>query len=170
MNYLLSWKYKHFFVRPATNIDIPQVKDLVFSVLNEYGLKPNESGKDKDLADIEKNYFSVGGFFGVAEDSNSKKIVGSFGLCPISKEVLELRKMYLAKPVRGQGLGRFMLGTAIAVAKEKKYRKIFLETISPLKEAIALYKQNGFIEIEPAEINDRVDRAFELELLKTTTK
>ena len=157
--------YKDFIIRPANNEDIPSIKNVVFGVLQEYGLKPLESSKDNDLNDIEQSYFNKGGYFGVAADINSNAIVGTFGLYPFTKDVYELRKMYLLKHVRGKGLGRSMLTYAIALAKEKHYTRMILETISPLKEAISLYKQAGFKEFIPAEINERVDKAFELSLV-----
>ena len=157
--------YKEFIIRPAKNEDIPSIKNVVFGVLQEYKLKPSETGKDNDLNDIEQSYFNNGGFFGVAIDTNLNDIVGTFGLYSLNKEVCELRKMYLLKRVRGKGLGKCILTYAIALAKGKRFKKIVLETISPLKEAIALYKQNGFKEVSPSEINDRVDQAFELKLL-----
>jgi GNAT superfamily N-acetyltransferase len=95
-------------------------------------------------------------------DAKSGEIVGTFGLYQIDKNICELRKMYLLKHHRGKGLGKFMLNTAIDISKENHYKKIILETISPLKEAISLYRQYGFREITPHEITERVDRAFEL--------
>ena len=61
-------------------------------------------------------------------------------------------------------MGKYILSSAIKIAREKHYSKIVLETISPLKEAIALYKKYGFKEVTPEQINDRVDQGFELEL------
>src|SRR5260221_5746350 len=157
--------YKEFIIRPATNEDIPSIKNVVFGVLQEYKLKPSETGNDNDLNNIEQSYFNNEGYFGVAVDTISNEIVGTFGLYSVNKDVCELRKMYLLKYVRGKGLGKCILTYAIKLAKEKHYVKIVLETISPLKEAISLYKQNGFKEISPLQINERVDQAFELKLL-----
>jgi putative acetyltransferase len=157
--------FKEFHIRPATNQDIPSIKKVVFSSLEEYALQPEENGKDSDLQDIEKNYFSNNGFFGVAVNINTNNIVGTFGLFPITKNICELRKMYLTKEVRGKGLGKFILKTVTGVAKEKHYKKIVLETISVLTVAISLYKQYGFKEIKPKEINERVDQAFELDII-----
>ncbi|MFT3912066.1 MAG: GNAT family N-acetyltransferase [Ferruginibacter sp.] len=156
--------YKNFIIRTAGNEDIPSIKRIVFGVLKEYNLKSNESGKDIDLNNIELNYFDKGGYFGVAVETVSNEIVGTFGLYPITANVCELRKMYLLKDERGKGLGKFILRCAIEIAKEKQYSKIVLETISYLKEAISLYKQHGFKEVSPKEVNDRVDQAFELSL------
>jgi len=155
--------YKEFLIRQSDNNDIPSIKNVVFSVLREYGLEPDETGKDSDLDNIE-NYLFNNGFFAVALAIKTNDIVGTFGLFSINKDVCELRKMYLLKQVRGKGLGKFILNTAINIAKEHHYKKITLETISQLKEAISLYKQYGFKEIVPAEISERVDQAFELNI------
>ncbi|HET6999727.1 MAG TPA: GNAT family N-acetyltransferase [Puia sp.] len=149
-------------VRAATNQDIPFIKKVVFSSLREFGLSPDENGKDKDLNDIESSYMSNNGFFGVVVHSETNAIVGCFGLFPVNDFTCELRKMYLLKESRGKGMGKLILDTAIRIAREKYYKKIILETISVLATAIALYKRYGFIEIKPKEISARVDQSFEL--------
>jgi putative acetyltransferase len=156
--------FKEYKIRAATNHDIPFIKNLVFTCLTEFGLRFDETGKDKDLNDIEKNYSYGNGFFGVAVQTGTNQIVGTFGLFPLSPEVCELRKMYLQKEIRGGGVGQFILQTAIQIAKEKQFHKIFLETISPLTAAISLYKKSGFTDIKPREINERTDQAFELDI------
>lgn len=158
--------YKNFYIRQAKNEDLPEIKRLVFGILKEYNLLPDEDGKDKDLYDLERNYFANSGFFGVAINDETEEIIGTFGLASINQDLCELRKMYLSKKFRGRGIGKFILHTAIDISKQLHYHKIVLETISPLKEAIALYKQSGFLEIPPHEINVRVDRAFELDITK----
>lgn len=153
-----------FHIRPATNEDVPAIKQIVFNVLKEYGLHPDEKGKDIDLEDIENNYIRPNGFFGVVIDVLTNSIVGTFGLYRIDDHTCELRKMYLIKQFRGKGIGQSMLETAIEIAKNKKYKRLILETIAPLKEAISLYKKFHFVEIPPVSINERVDAAYELRI------
>jgi putative acetyltransferase len=153
-----------FQIRVATNQDIPSIKNVVFSSLREFGLYPEENGKDKDLNDIEGSYLSNNGFFGVVVYTKTKLVVGCFGLFPVNDTVCELRKMYLLKESRGKGLGKLILDEAIFTAREKHYKKIILETISVLTTAIFLYKRYGFTEIKPKELNARVDQAFELNI------
>lgn len=50
-------------IRSARNTDTDAIKQLVFSVLDEYGLKPDPASTDQDLDDIEEQYFRRGGFF-----------------------------------------------------------------------------------------------------------
>ncbi len=155
---------KNPYIRDATNSDIASIKNVVFTSLIEHGLVPEESGKDKYLNDIEKNYFAANGYFGVLIDEDPHIVVGTFGLISIDNTTCELQKMYLIKRFRGKGWGKLMMDAAIEQAKQKNYKRIVLETVSQLKDAIALYKKYGFVEITPAIINKRVDQAFELKL------
>jgi len=155
---------KEYQIQAATNHDIASIKNVVFSSLREFGLLPDEKGKDMDLNDIESSYFLNNGFFAIVVHSETNFVVGCFGLFPMNENVCELRKMYLLKEQRGKGLGKFILDFAIQKAREMHYKKVVLETISVLTAAIFLYKQYGFKEIKPREINARVDQAFELDI------
>lgn len=151
-----------FTLRQATNDDIGAIQHVVFSVLEEYGLTPDPSGKDADINDVETNFITPNGYFGVVMDNET--VIGTIGLFRVSETEAELRKMYVLPHYRGAGIGKWMLEVVIAIAREKGYQQLTLETIAPLKEAIALYIDHGFSEIAPKEINDRVDRAFVLNL------
>ena len=154
----------NYLIRPANNTDISSIKNVVFTSLIEHGLIPEVFGKDKYLNDVEKNYFNALGYFGVLIEIDTQAVVGTFGLINIDKTTCELQKMYLTTRLRGKGLGKLMMDAAIEKAKQLKYKKIVLETVSQLQTAIALYKKFGFVEITPAIINKRVDQAFELKL------
>lgn len=160
----MDLKYKNYTLRKATNADGEQVKNIVFTSLTEYGLVPQEFGKDICLSDLDQNYFNSKGYFFVAVDEQSQELIGTIGLYYINDDLAEIRKMYIRKEHRGCGLGRFMLEQMSKKAIELNYKKLILETISPLVEAIALYKNFGFREVVPSVVNDRVDQAFEYEL------
>jgi putative acetyltransferase len=149
-------------LRPATNADSEQIKSVVFSVLKEYGLKPDSNSTDKDLDSIEESYFLNNGFFGVVEIENS--IVATVGLHQVDATICELRKMYSLPSQRGKGLGKSIIEFALSKAKELGYKRVILETASPLKEAIGLYKKYGFKEFTPEHLSSRCDQAFELYL------
>jgi len=135
----------------------------VYTVLAEYNLKPAPESTDADLKDIEHSYFERGGAFYVLEDSEAT-IIGAYGLWPVDKTTYELRKMYLKKSMRRKGLCKLMLEHALARAAGMGFKTITLETASPLKEAIALYKSYGFTEYTPNHLSARCDQAFSLEL------
>ncbi|MDH3494055.1 MAG: GNAT family N-acetyltransferase [Acidobacteriota bacterium] len=148
--------------RLATNADGERVRELVFGILDEYGLQPDIDGIDRDLFDIEKHYIGRGGVFEVLEDENGV-IVGSVGLSPVDEDSIELRKMYFDPSIRGHGLGKKTLSRMIATAEALGFKKIVLETASPLIEAIGLYKSFGFQSVSAAH-TPRCDQAFALNL------
>ena len=150
-------------LRPATSADGPAVRDLVFGVLREYGLKPDPADTDADLNDIEASYLARGGLFQVLETPDGR-IIGSVGLYPLGPGVCELRKMYLAPAARGQGQGRRLLEHALAAARARGFRRIVLETATVLKEAIALYRRYGFQPYQADHVASRCDQTYALDL------
>lgn len=150
-------------LRRATNADCEPVRTLVFTVLGEYGLRPDPSGTDADLDDIERSYFARGGTFSVLEDEDGS-VVGVYGLYPVQGRTCELRKMYLRRTHRGRGLGKLLLEDALASAGELGFTTLTLETASVLKEAIALYKRYGFVPCPSDHLAARCDQAYALEL------
>jgi putative acetyltransferase len=150
-------------LRPATNADLEQIRDLVYGVLTEYGLKPDPASTDADLSDIEQSYFARGGTFFVLE-AESGSIIGAYGLYRMDTGTCELRKMYLRAEHRGQGLGKRLLDHALAQARELGFQKVVLETASVLKEAIALYESYGFRPYRPDHLSTRCDQAYSLDL------
>lgn len=150
-------------LREATNADGEHIRDLVFAVLEEYGLKPDPGSTDADLSDIERSYFARGGTFRVLEDRNGS-VIGAYGLYPMENHACELRKMYLRRECRGQGLGKRLLDDALANAKRLGFTRVVLETASVLKEAIALYERYGFAPHQPDHLSPRCDQAYLLEL------
>jgi putative acetyltransferase len=153
----------HYFLRPATNDDRAAIERPVFTALAEHGLKPDPSGTDADLHDIQASYFAGGGAFDLLLDG-SGQVVGSVGLCRVSDSTCELRKMYLAPEVRGCGWGRRLLEHALARASELGFRRVVLETASVLRAAIALYERYGFQRYTPDHLASRCDAAYYLDL------
>lgn len=149
-------------IRDASNKDCENVKYLIFTVLKEYGLVPDPESTDKDLEDIEAEYINNNGYFGVVEQGD--RIIATVGVRRMSASTCEIRKMYCLPECRGKGLGRQLLQHAISMAKQRGYSRAVLETASPLKEAIALYKKFGFKPYSPTHIAARCDQAYELDL------
>ena len=56
----------------------------------------------------------------------------------------ELRHVYVAPPVRGQGIGRALVEAVIAAAREADMRCVWLETSNLAYPAIQFYRRVGF--------------------------
>jgi len=153
------------FIRSATNEDCPKVQNLVFGVLREYDLTIETGGTDADIADLEANYLKRGGAFEIVEDAEGN-LLGTVGLYPLDAETVELRKMYFDKKLRGRGVGKKMLERMLAAAKAAGFKRIYLETASVLKEAVALYEKYGFQPTTEGIHSKRCDAAYFLEMDK----
>lgn len=150
-----------FSCRKANNNDVDIIKSLIHNTLKEYGLVPEPQGVDKDLDDIESNY--AHGYFGVIE--NQTDIVATFALTPLSRDEVEIRKMYALPSARGLGLGKWMIQYLLQICQENNYKIAELETASVLKEAIALYQKIGFSEKDFENKTPRCDKSFHIKLI-----
>jgi putative acetyltransferase len=148
-------------LREARNSDQEAIRELVYSVLAEYGLAPDPGGTDADLADLEGNYWKSGGVFHVVL-SPEGSIVGCGGLFRLSSVAAELRKMYLLPAARGRGIGAGLLRRLLADARRLGYQRVVLETASVLTEAIELYRRAGFSPVSRDHLSSRCDQAWEL--------
>ncbi len=75
------------------------------------------------------------------------QILGGAGIFPtegLPQGVCELVKMYLSKNVRGLGLGKMMVEKCMENAAQLGYKKMYLETLAELKNAVHLYEKMGF--------------------------
>ena len=149
-------------IRSASTADCVQVQSLVFGVLREYGLEPDLQGTDRDIGDIEAHYITRGGIFELLENDGGE-LLGTCGLYPMNGETIELRKMYFAPELRGKGFGKNTLTRMIERARELRFRKIYLETATVLREAVALYEKFGFVPTDEKH-TPRCDAAYVLDL------
>jgi GNAT superfamily N-acetyltransferase len=60
-----------------------------------------------------------------------------------------MRRMFVREGMHGSGIGRRLASSLIALARERGYRVMRLETSIYLKEAQALYRSLGFRNIAP---------------------
>jgi len=142
-------------LRKAESGEENTIFELVKTVLAEYGLRTDPQGTDKDISDINKYYFSNGGWFSVIEKDGM--IIGSYGIFRINDNICELRKMYLLNEYQGQGLGKLMMEDALKKAGELGYSEIILESNRVLIKALGLYRKYGFVEYTPTHLSNRCD-------------
>jgi putative acetyltransferase len=150
--------------RPATNDDLLAIRAVLFSVRCEFGVVDETGKSDKDLNNLEQNYFEGGGVFEVIVDRRSNRIVGCAGLRPRSRRRAELCKMYILKSARGRGLGKRLLEDLLAAARQGGFAEVWLETNSVLTVATSLYETYGFQPVAPDDLRPRCDQAYLLRL------
>jgi GNAT superfamily N-acetyltransferase len=73
-----------------------------------------------------------------------KNVGGMAGIKHVSKDVCELKRLYVSPLYRRVGLGRSLVERLIAAARILGYSKIRLETLDFMVEATRLYESLGF--------------------------
>jgi putative acetyltransferase len=72
------------------------------------------------------------------------EIIGCGGICRLDEGVAEIRRMYVAPPARGLGVGMRLLEALEAEAVSLGYGSVRLETGRLQREAIGLYESAGY--------------------------
>lgn len=87
-----------------------------------------------------KGYLVVARLFG--------QPIGCGALKIIDRRIGEVKRMWVATPARGLGVGRRILGELERIARTRKLNLLRLETNESLKEARSLYKSCGYTEVD----------------------
>jgi putative acetyltransferase len=174
-------------IRAYRRDDFAAVLTLVTTTLTEYGFPAHIGNVQQDLHDIETHYGRARAGFWVAEidaglagtvalrpkvdrESRSatqrfeaKPLGGLGGGAPHLDRTCELKRLYVHKSARGQGVGRALYANAEAFARAAGYDRIWLESSRLFTEARRLYERNGFTLVEELD-NDWHDNVYEKRL------
>ena len=133
-------------IRALRKEDNPQLAKIVRDTLAEFGANhPNTVYYDPTTDALFEVFQTPGSTYFLAEVDGV--MVGGGGIYPtegLPKDTCELVKMYLLPQARGLGLGRTLIEKCIEAAKQLGYKKIYLETMPELKQALLVYEKFGF--------------------------
>lgn len=157
--------FKHFLIRDWMPRDRDPAANLIRDVLLEYGLPWQPESADQDVIAVESAYLDCGGQFWVVEQH--QEIVGTAAFHPThhGKNAVEIRKMYLDRAVRGQGLGKQLLQTLEQEIIAQGFTEAWLETASPLREAVQMYEKAGY-QLTTGVETARCDRIYKKRLVE----
>ena len=128
--------------------------------LPESGRALDINGRHRFYVDIEHCFKAFWCMF------DREKIVGAVAVRELDHKCCELKSLYLLERYHGMGYGKCLLQKAIAYAKENGYKRMYLDSLSTSKKAIALYYKVGFVDTERYNQNERSDVFMVLELQK----
>lgn len=75
---------------------------------------------------------------------NNEEVIATICYYKITDEIAEIKRIYINKNYRGEGIGTYLINMIIEHIKNKGYSIIYLETNDVFKKAIEFYKSYGF--------------------------
>ena len=98
----------------------------------------------------------------------NENIVGGGGIAAFNgnTDICELRKLFILPQGRGQGIGRAISKQCLSYARQKGYQHCYLDTLSNMAAAIALYQSMGFIRLD-APLAGSIHNGCDVWMIKT---
>lgn len=133
--------------RPIRPEDDPAVAAVIRTVMPEFGADgPGFAIHDPEVDHMSAAYARPGCAYAVVTDA-AGRVVGGAGIAPLEggpEGVCELKKMYFLKEARGKGIAEPLIRHLLTEAKSLGYRTCYLETLTGMDAAQALYRKVGF--------------------------
>ncbi len=133
-------------IRTIQKSDNKALAVIIRNSLAEFGANhPGTVYYDPTTDSLYELFQTKGSIYFVAQRNG--EVLGGAGLFPsdgLPAGIAELVKMYLIPEARGIGLGKLLIEKVLLFAKESSYKKIYIETMPELKQAMKVYEKFGF--------------------------
>jgi len=126
---------------------IEEARRLLREYEGSLGVSLCFQGFERELAALPGEYAPPAGRLLLALDTG--QAVGCVALRKLDEETCEMKRLYLRPGFRGRGAGRGLALAIIDTARKIGYKKMRLDTLPSMREAIELYESLGFKRIEP---------------------
>jgi putative acetyltransferase len=140
---------------PVGSTDLEAIRTLFAEYASSLGFSLDYQGFETELAGLPGDYDPVKG--GALLLARAEGIpVGAVALRQLDGGVCEMKRLYVrpghrgARTAEGQSIGRALAERVVAIAREKGYGRLRLDTIaSKMQAAVRLYHSMGFANIPP---------------------
>ena len=135
-------------IAPAGPRDIQDIARLFKDYESHIGVDLSYQDFATELSTLPGKYAPPRGQLLIARDARGDAI-GCVALRPMDDQRCEMKRLFVSPGGRGLGLGRALAGAIVEEAKSLGYAEIRLDTLPSMQAAIGLYKELGFVPIDP---------------------
>jgi putative acetyltransferase len=139
-----------FLIRLIEPRDNAAVAAIIRTVMPEFGADgPGFAIHDAEVDDMHASYSRARSAYFVVERHGI--VIGGGGVAPLEggdADVCELRKMYFLPEARGIGAGTSIMVSCLEAARRFAFKRCYLETLTGMDAAQALYRRHGFITLD----------------------
>ncbi len=127
--------------------DFEQAKTLFKEYADSLSYTLDIQGFQKEVENLPGEYAPPDGFILLAfvED----QLAGCVALKKLNEETCEMLRMFVRPDFRQKGVGRAMAEKTIEEARKIGYKKMWLDMVESMKNALGLYQSLGFSKIKP---------------------
>jgi ribosomal protein S18 acetylase RimI-like enzyme len=133
-------------IKPAYN-QVACVRHLFMEYRQMLGVSLDFQNFEYELEHLPGKYAYPGGRLYLARVDN--QAAGCIALRKIDNTICEMKRLFVRPEFRGHKIGQKLAETIIKDALQLQYQQMILDTFTTLTNAVALYQNLGFYEIEP---------------------
>lgn len=139
-------------IRPAEfPLDLSAVTSLFREYAQSLGIDLSFQHFEAELANLPGKYHAPTGQLLLAWQG--EEALGCIALRPVSDDTCEMKRLYVQPQARGERLGRRLVEQLCTEASQVGYRRIVLDTLPSMEEAIQLYQSLDFQVTDPYVFN-----------------
>ena len=127
---------------------LAEVKKLILEYTKFLGRDLSFQDIDDELKGLAEKYLPPEGRLLCAQ-LESGEIIGCVAYHKHTAERCEMKRLFVREGYRNFHAGKKLVEEILNFAKADGFKEVVLDTITPLKSAIGLYKKFGFVETEP---------------------
>ena len=126
---------------------LAQIREMILEYTRWLGRDLSFQNLDEELRNPAEKYSPPQGELLAAVEEG--RVLGMVAYHRHSANRCEMKRLYVRPEARGLHLGEALVRKIVAHARAAGYSEMVLDTVKPLKAAIALYRKAGFVECEP---------------------